>query len=48
MRRKKLLQLCRLYFEKSSKTFEGLDAPMEFLNVQNDRIDLQDFLFDGE
>lgn len=46
VRRKKLLSLCRLYLEKSIKTFEDIDAPMEYLSVQNDRIDLQDFLFE--
>lgn len=46
-RRKKLLALCRLYLEKSIKTFEDIDAPTEFLSVQNDRLDLQDFLFES-
>lgn len=47
-RKKKLLQLCRLYYEKGAKTFESIDAPMEFLAVQIDRLDLQNCLFEGE
>lgn len=47
VRRKKLLQLCRLYYEKSAKIFETIEAPTEFLHVQIDRINLNDFLFEG-
>lgn len=46
-RRKKLLSLCRLYYDKSIKTFEDIDAPTEYLSVQSDRLDLQDCLFEG-
>lgn len=28
--------------------FEDIDAPTEFISVQNNRIDLQEFLFDGK
>lgn len=47
VRKKKLLQLCRLYFEKGAKIFEGIEAPTEFLAVQVDRLDLQNCLFEG-
>lgn len=46
-RKKKLLQLCRLYFEKSAKIFESIEAPIEFLTVQVDRLNLQNCLFEG-
>lgn len=48
IRRKKLLQLCRLYYEKSIKTFEQLDEPMEYLQVQCDRLILQDALVESK
>lgn len=47
VRKKKLLQLARLYYEKGSKTFESIDAPIEYLAVQIDRLDLHNMLFDG-
>lgn len=46
-RKKKLLQLCRLYFEKGAKIFEGIEAPTEFLTIQIDRLNLQNCLFEG-
>lgn len=48
VRRKKLLQLCRLYYEKAAKTFENIDAPAEFLAVQVDRLDFQNALFESK
>lgn len=45
-RKKKLLQLCRLYYDKGVKVFEGCDAPSELLDIQSDRIDLQHILFE--
>lgn len=47
LRKKKLLQLCRLYYEKGAKVFESIEAPAEYLAIQNERIDLQDYLFEG-
>lgn len=47
VRKKKLLQLCRLYYVKGAKTFESIEAPIEFLTVQIDRIELQNVLFEG-
>ena len=46
-RKKKLLQLSRLYYEKAAKTFEAIDAHSEFLNVLSDRLLLQDYLCEG-
>lgn len=46
-RKKKLLNLCRLYYEKGVKVFHGIDAPIEFLGVQIDRLDFQNTLFEG-
>lgn len=48
VRKKKLLQLSRLYYEKGSKTFESIEAPLEFLTIQIDRIELQNVLFEGK
>lgn len=48
VRKKKLLQLCRLYYEKGSKMFESIEAPLEFLAIQIDRIELQTILFEGK
>lgn len=48
VRKKKLLQLCRLYYEKGAKTFETIEAPLEFLVVEIDRFELQNILFDGK
>lgn len=48
VRRKKLLHLCRLYFEKATETFQSIDAPIEYLSVQIDRLALQDFLIEGK
>lgn len=47
IRKKKLLRLCRMYFEKGAKIFEGIEAPTEFLAIQIDRLDLQNGLFEG-
>lgn len=47
VRKKKLLQLCRLYYEKGSKTFESIEAPLEYLAIQIDRIELQTILSEG-
>lgn len=46
-RKKKLLQLCRLYYDKGVKVFESCDAPSELLDIQTDRIDLQHILFES-
>lgn len=46
-RKKKLLQLCRLYYEKGAKTFEAIEASTEFLAVQIDRLELQQILCEG-
>lgn len=46
-RRKKLLNLCRLYYGKSLNMFKQLDSIAEFLNVQIDRLELQNTLFEG-
>lgn len=48
VRRKKLLQLCRLYYDKSIKTLEQLDEPMEYLQVQCDRLTLQETLVESK
>lgn len=46
-RKKKLLNLCRLYYEKSVKVFQSIEAPIEFFEVQNDRLQFQNALFEG-
>lgn len=46
--KKKLLNLCRLYYEKGIKIFQNIDAPTEFLGVQNDRLQFQATLFEGK
>lgn len=46
-RRKKLLQLSRLYYEKSVKQLEQLGEPKEYLQVQCDRLTLQNRLAEG-
>lgn len=46
-RRKKLINLCRLYYEKSANIFSNIDAITEFLGVQVDRLELQAVLFEG-
>lgn len=46
-RKKKLLNLCRLYYEKSVKVFQSIDAAYEFMAVQNDRLEFQSILFEG-
>lgn len=46
-RKKKLLNLCRLYYEKSVKVFQSIEAPIEFVEVQNDRLRFQHVLFEG-
>lgn len=48
VRKKKILQLSRLYYEKGTKVFESIEAPCEFFSIQNERIDLQDYLFEGK
>lgn len=47
-RKKKLLNLCRLYYEKSAHTFFNIDAITEYLGVQVDRLELQSILFEGK
>lgn len=47
-RKKKLLNLCRLYYEKSVKVFQSIEAPIEFTEVQNDRLKFQNTLFEGK
>lgn len=44
----KLLNLCRLYYEKSAHTFSNIDAITEYLGVQVDRLELQSVLFEGK
>lgn len=46
-RKKTLLNLCRLYFEKSIKVFQSIGAPIEFIEVQIDRLTFQHTLFEG-
>lgn len=46
-RKKKLLNLCRLYFEKGVKIFQSINAPIELLAVQVDRLEFQNILFEG-
>lgn len=47
-RRKNLLNLCRLYYEKSANLFNNIDAITEYLDVQVDRLELQHSLFEGK
>lgn len=47
-RRKKLLNLCRLYYGKSISMFNQLDGITEYLGVQIDRLELQNTLFEGK
>lgn len=42
-RRKKILQLCKLHYEKSSKLLLALEHPAEFLRVQLERVALLEF-----
>lgn len=46
-RKRKLLNLCRLYYEKSVKVFLCVEAPLELLRVQINRLELQKILFEG-
>lgn len=46
-RKKKLLNLCRLYYEKSVKVFQSIETPIEFIEVQVDRLNFQNTLFEG-
>lgn len=46
-RRKKLLNLCRLYYGKSINMLKQLDGIAEYLEVQIDRLELQNTLFEG-
>lgn len=46
-RKKTLLNLCRLYYEKSIKVFQSIEAPTEFIEVQVDRLTFQNTLFEG-
>ncbi|XP_055309176.1 erythroid differentiation-related factor 1 isoform X2 [Sitodiplosis mosellana] len=46
-RRKKLLNLCRLYYGKSINVFKQLDGIDNYLGVQIDRLELQNTLFEG-
>lgn len=47
-RKKKLFNLCRLYYEKSVKVFQSFGSPIEFVEVQNDRLKFQHMLFEGK
>ncbi|XP_058122575.1 erythroid differentiation-related factor 1 [Anopheles ziemanni] len=42
-RRKTILQLTKLHYEKAAKTFESLAEPQEFLQIQMERIALQEY-----
>ena len=42
-RRKTLLQILKIHYEKSTKLFENLNEPHEFLKIQMERIALQEF-----
>ncbi|XP_058451022.1 erythroid differentiation-related factor 1 [Malaya genurostris] len=42
-RRKTILQLCKLHYEKAVKIFESLNEPQEFLQIQMERIALQEY-----
>lgn len=46
-RKKKQLNLSRLYYEKSVKVFQCVESPFEYLGVQIERLELQSILFDG-
>lgn len=46
-RKKKLLSLCHLYYEKGAKILAGSDATVEFIGVQIDRLEFQIILFLG-
>lgn len=47
-RRKKLLQLARMYYEKAARALERLEQVREFVLVQNDRLALQEHLTAGK
>ncbi|XP_058823689.1 erythroid differentiation-related factor 1 [Topomyia yanbarensis] len=42
-RRKTILQLCKLHYEKAVKIFESLSEPQEYLQIQMERIALQEY-----
>ncbi|XP_053693894.1 erythroid differentiation-related factor 1 [Sabethes cyaneus] len=42
-RRKTTLQLCKLHYEKAAKMFESLSEPQEYLQIQMERIALQEY-----
>ncbi|XP_062565937.1 erythroid differentiation-related factor 1 isoform X2 [Armigeres subalbatus] len=42
-RRKTVLQLCKLHYEKAVKIFESLNEPQEYLQIQMERIALQEY-----
>ncbi|XP_055603523.1 erythroid differentiation-related factor 1-like [Uranotaenia lowii] len=42
-RRKTVLQLCKLHYEKAVKIFENLSEPQEFLQIQMERVALQEY-----
>lgn len=46
-RKRKLLSLCYLYYEKSVKLLEDTDEHHEYLAVQIDRLEFQKKLFQG-
>lgn len=48
VRRKKPIQLCHLYYDKASKVFESIEAVVEFLSVQVDRLAFQNLLLDSK
>lgn len=43
-RRKKLLQLCRMYYEKGARALQPLQQRSEFVKLQCDRIHFQEYL----
>lgn len=47
-RRKKLLQLCRLYYEKSARVHEFAGNFVEYVRVQCSRLELQEQLVEGK
>lgn len=48
VRKKNLLHLCRLYYEKGLKMFESIEAPLEYIAIQIDCIELQNILAEGK
>lgn len=47
-RKKTLLNLCRMYYDKSTKVFQAIRShSVEFINVQADRLSFQSTLIEG-